>query len=82
MILGKRLSLRGTVMRARSLDEKRVVAAAFARDVVPLLRVGGARGERRQRLRAVGDPRGARAVGEQRHVRQGRGADGLAGIRS
>jgi putative PIG3 family NAD(P)H quinone oxidoreductase len=37
MILGKRLTLRGTVMRARSLDEKRAVNAAFARDVVPLL---------------------------------------------
>jgi NADPH:quinone reductase len=40
MILGKRLTLRGTVMRARSLDEKRTVAAAFARDVVPLFESG------------------------------------------
>jgi NADPH:quinone reductase-like Zn-dependent oxidoreductase len=36
MVLGKRLTLRGTVLRARSLDEKRAVTAAFARDVVPL----------------------------------------------
>lgn len=36
MILGKRLTLRGTVLRARSLEEKRAVTAAFARDVVPL----------------------------------------------
>jgi len=34
-ILGKRLTLRGTVMRARPLEEKRAVAAAFAREVVP-----------------------------------------------
>jgi NADPH:quinone reductase-like Zn-dependent oxidoreductase len=40
MILGKRLSLRGTVMRARPLDEKRAVSAAFARDVVPLFESG------------------------------------------
>lgn len=37
MMLGKRLTLRGTVLRARSIEEKRVVTAAFARDVVPLL---------------------------------------------
>jgi NADPH2:quinone reductase len=37
MILGKRLTLRGTVMRARPLDEKRVVTAAFDRDIVPYL---------------------------------------------
>jgi putative PIG3 family NAD(P)H quinone oxidoreductase len=36
LVLGKRLTLRGTVMRSRSIEEKRVVAAAFARDVVPL----------------------------------------------
>ena len=40
MILGKRLSLRGTVMRARSLEEKRAVNAAFAREVVPLFESG------------------------------------------
>ena len=43
MILGKRLTLRGTVLRARSLDEKRVVTAAFARDVVPLFESGDLR---------------------------------------
>jgi NADPH:quinone reductase-like Zn-dependent oxidoreductase len=37
MILGKRLTIRGTVLRARSLDEKRAVTAAFVRDVLPLL---------------------------------------------
>jgi putative PIG3 family NAD(P)H quinone oxidoreductase len=36
MILGKRLTLRGTVLRARPVEEKRAVTAAFARDVVPL----------------------------------------------
>jgi len=36
MVLGKRLVLRGTVLRARSIEEKREVTAAFARDVVPL----------------------------------------------
>ena len=43
MILGKRLTLRGTVLRARSLEEKRAVTAAFARDVVPLLGAGALR---------------------------------------
>jgi len=36
LILGKRLTLRGTVLRSRSLEEKRAVTAAFERDVVPL----------------------------------------------
>ena len=40
MVLGKRLTLRGTVLRARSIDEKREVTAAFARDVVPLFESG------------------------------------------
>jgi putative PIG3 family NAD(P)H quinone oxidoreductase len=40
MILGKRLTIRGTVMRARSLEEKRAVNAAFVRDVVPLFDSG------------------------------------------
>jgi putative PIG3 family NAD(P)H quinone oxidoreductase len=39
-ILGKRLTIRGTVLRARSLPEKAAVAEAFARDVVPLLEEG------------------------------------------
>jgi NADPH:quinone reductase-like Zn-dependent oxidoreductase len=43
MILGKRLTLRGTVLRARSADEKRAVTAAFVRDVVPLLATGAVR---------------------------------------
>jgi NADPH:quinone reductase-like Zn-dependent oxidoreductase len=43
MILGKRLTLRGTVLRARSIEEKRAVTAAFARDVVPLLESGDLR---------------------------------------
>jgi putative PIG3 family NAD(P)H quinone oxidoreductase len=43
MILGKRLSLRGTVLRARSVEEKRAVTAAFARDVLPLLASGTVR---------------------------------------
>jgi NADPH:quinone reductase-like Zn-dependent oxidoreductase len=32
--------LRGTVLRARSIGEKRVVTAAFAEDVVPLFASG------------------------------------------
>lgn len=40
MVLGKRLMLRGTVLRSRSLDEKRAVTAAFTRDIVPLLAAG------------------------------------------
>lgn len=43
MILGKRLTLQGTVMRARGLEEKRAVTAAFARDVVPLFASGALR---------------------------------------
>ena len=39
-ILGKRLHVIGTVLRARSLDEKIAITAAFARDVVPLLAQG------------------------------------------
>lgn len=37
MILTKRLNVRGTVLRARSIEEKRAATAAFARDVLPLL---------------------------------------------
>jgi putative PIG3 family NAD(P)H quinone oxidoreductase len=40
MVLGKRLTLRGTVLRARSLEEKRAVTAAFAAEVVPLFESG------------------------------------------
>jgi NADPH:quinone reductase len=37
LLLRKRATLIGTVLRARSLDEKIAAALAFARDVVPLL---------------------------------------------
>lgn len=40
LVLGKRLTLRGTVLRARSVDEKREVTAAFVRDVLPLIADG------------------------------------------
>jgi NADPH2:quinone reductase len=40
MVLGKRLTLRGTVLRARSLEEKRAVTAAFALEIVPLFESG------------------------------------------
>ena len=40
LVLAKRLTLRGTVLRARSIDEKRVLTAAFAEDVVPLFASG------------------------------------------
>ena len=36
-ILGKRLHIIGTVLRARSLDEKIAITTAFAEEVVPLL---------------------------------------------
>ena len=39
-VLGKRLMLRGTVMRSRSLAERMAVANAIAKDVVPLLADG------------------------------------------
>ena len=40
MVLRKRLTLRGTALRSRTLEEKRAVTDAFARDVVPLLDTG------------------------------------------
>jgi NADPH2:quinone reductase len=40
MILRKRLTVRGTALRSRTLEEKRGVTEAFARDVVPLLDTG------------------------------------------
>ena len=40
MILGKRLTLRGTVLRSRPLEEKRAVNAAFAAEVVPRFESG------------------------------------------
>jgi NADPH2:quinone reductase len=40
LVLGKRLTLRGTVLRSRSVNEKRAVTAAFAKDVVPLFASG------------------------------------------
>ena len=42
-ILGKRLTLQGTVLRSRALEERIAVAEAFARDVVPLLADGSLR---------------------------------------
>ena len=39
-ILGKRLHVIGTVLRARSLEEKIAITTAFAREVVPLLAQG------------------------------------------
>lgn len=39
-ILGKRLHVIGTVLRARSLEEKIAITNAFAREVVPLLAQG------------------------------------------
>jgi len=40
MVLGKRLTLRGTVLRARALEEKRALTAAFEAEVVPLFEAG------------------------------------------
>lgn len=40
IMLGKRLTLRGTVLRARSNEEKAAATEAFANDVVPLLEKG------------------------------------------
>ncbi|HEX7288796.1 MAG TPA: zinc-binding dehydrogenase, partial [Candidatus Angelobacter sp.] len=39
-VMGKRLQIRGTVLRARPLEEKIEVTQAFARQVVPLLALG------------------------------------------
>lgn len=43
MVLGKRLTIRGTTLRARSIEEKIAATDAFARDVVPLLANGQVR---------------------------------------
>lgn len=43
MVLRKRLTIRGTALRSRTLEEKRAVAEAFARDVVPLFETGALR---------------------------------------
>jgi putative PIG3 family NAD(P)H quinone oxidoreductase len=43
MVLRKRITLRGTALRSRTLEEKRAVAEAFARDVVPLFETGALR---------------------------------------
>ena len=40
MMLSKRLTLRGTVLRARSNEEKAAATKSFAQDVVPLLEKG------------------------------------------
>lgn len=40
MVLGKRLTLRGTMLRGRSVEEKRLATAAFAADIVPRLASG------------------------------------------
>jgi putative PIG3 family NAD(P)H quinone oxidoreductase len=40
MMLSKRLTLRGTVLRARSNEEKAAATESFAQDVVPLLEKG------------------------------------------
>ncbi|NUR20884.1 MAG: NAD(P)H-quinone oxidoreductase [Gemmatimonadaceae bacterium] len=40
VVLYKRLTIRGTVLRSRTLDERKRDAAAFGRDVVPLLARG------------------------------------------
>lgn len=39
-VMGRRLQIRGTVLRARSLEEKIRVTRAFASEVVPLLARG------------------------------------------
>ena len=39
-LMGKRLRLHGTVLRARSVEEKTAATEAFTRDVVPLLAAG------------------------------------------
>jgi len=40
LVLSKRLTIKGTVLRGRSLAEKALAVSAFARDVVPLLASG------------------------------------------
>lgn len=43
LVMSKRLEIRGTVLRARSLEEKIQVTQAFAHEVVPLLAKGAVR---------------------------------------
>ncbi len=51
--LSKRLTLKGTVLRARSLEEKSDVTHAFSQNVIPLLEKGTA-SESRPRFRSAG----------------------------
>ena len=60
LVLAKRLTLRGTVLRGRSVAEKSVVTAAFSREVVPLL----ASGELRPVVDSVYDLENVRAAHE------------------
>ncbi|HEY4870040.1 MAG TPA: zinc-binding dehydrogenase, partial [Candidatus Dormibacteraeota bacterium] len=42
-LMGKRLRIHGTVLRARPLEEKAAAVQAFAREIVPLLADGRVR---------------------------------------
>ena len=63
-LMGKRASLRGTMLRARPVEEKAAAVQAFAKSVVPLLAAGpGAPGDRPGVPRGGGG-RGVRLPGE------------------
>jgi putative PIG3 family NAD(P)H quinone oxidoreductase len=57
LVMSKRLTLRGTVLRARTVEEKATVTRLFAKHVVPLLANGSVRPviDRTYKLEDVGD---------------------------
>ena len=69
--MAKRLSIYGTVLRARNADEKGAATAAFVRDVVPMLADGAHRAGGRRRAPAGSRRRGLRPRRVGRDVRQG-----------
>jgi NADPH:quinone reductase-like Zn-dependent oxidoreductase len=60
-ILSRRVTVRGTMLRSRSPEEKAAATAAFAKDVLPLLDSGTVRPVV-DRVFPLGDIRGAHAL--------------------
>ncbi len=70
-ILGKRLTVMGTVLRGRDVAEKAAAIDAFVRDVVPMLADGRVAPDRRTDLPARARDRRVRAARVGRDFRQG-----------
>ncbi len=77
-LMGKRASLRGTMLRARPLEEKAAAVQAFDRSVVPLLAAGRALPDIDQVFPV---PRGRGRRGARLPDQTGQGGEGPAGLR-